>query len=449
MHDIPNMSSWLDRWASYVQPDAVLCYTHYLADSGRALFAGVPRHVVPPPSRLDRRGPAVGREQVRASLGVQPGQVVILCASRLEAWKGHRLLVQALAEMRDEPRWTCWIAGGPQRASEIAYDTALRDEVARLGLSERVHFLGQRTDMPDLLGGADIHCQPNTSPEPFGQVFVEALTAGLPVVTTDMGGGREIVTPDCGILVPPDPASVARSLRRLVVDDTLRTTLAQAAPARAKELCDPATRMHQLADVMVGLAASGLSSGTWRTATASHDPPLVVLVAEALAEMGCTFDDVVDLGCGRGAMARRLAGVYRRYLGCDAVRDPAFPDSPSVRFRAVDLARGPYPVDAASADVVLSATATERLADPRTLLREMARVVRPGGWVLVGAHRALGPPRQEALLRKAAVESGLVDIEVRSDRPSLFPLVAAIWPRGRRPRRRSFAKDLVLLARRP
>ena len=74
--------------------------------------------------------------------------------------------------------------------------------VARKGLAERVRFLGERADVPDLLGAADIHCQPNSSPEPFGLAFVEALHAALPVVTSDAGGAREIVTPACGVLVP-------------------------------------------------------------------------------------------------------------------------------------------------------------------------------------------------------------------------------------------------------
>jgi glycosyltransferase involved in cell wall biosynthesis len=69
------------------------------------------------------------------------------------------------------------------------------------------HFLGQRADVPHLLVAADIHCQPNIEPRAFGIAFVEALYAGLPVVTTAMGGGLEIVDESCGRLVAPDDAN--------------------------------------------------------------------------------------------------------------------------------------------------------------------------------------------------------------------------------------------------
>jgi glycosyltransferase involved in cell wall biosynthesis len=447
MHDIPDLTSWLDRWASTVQPDAVLCYTRYLADAGRALFPGVPRHVVSPPSRLDRRGPAVGRDQVRASLGVGPGQIVILCASRLESWKGHPLLIQALAMIRDDPRWTCWIAGGPQRTSEIPYATSLRDQVARLGLSDRVQFLGQRSDMPDLFGAADIHCQPNTSPEPFGQAFVEALGAGLPVITTDMGGGREIVTPSCGALVRPDPASVGAALRALVNDDARRAALAGAAPARARELCDPEQRMTELAGVMAGLIQPGAPAGGG-AASEDADPPMVAMAVEALAEANRTFDLIVEIGCGRGVLARRLAGVYRTYLGCDGLRDPAFPESASVCFRAIDVNRGPYPIEGASAEAVVAIGPLRELEDMGTLMREMARIVRPGGWVVVGAGRSAGRGMTASLLRRAALESGLADVDVRSNEPSRFPFVSAIWP-AQAALRANFTGAAVMTARRP
>ena len=63
---------------------------------------------------------------------------------------------------------------------------------------------------------ADIHCQPNTAPEPFGLVFVEALYAGLPVVTTALGGALEILTDACGVLVPAGDAP-ALTRRRFAV----------------------------------------------------------------------------------------------------------------------------------------------------------------------------------------------------------------------------------------
>ena len=82
----------------------------------------------------------------------------------------------------------------------MAYERELRAAAERLGIAARIKFLGQRDDVPSLMRAADVQCQPNAGPEPFGLVFVEALAAGLPVVTTRMGGPLEIVNASCGML---------------------------------------------------------------------------------------------------------------------------------------------------------------------------------------------------------------------------------------------------------
>jgi len=112
-----------------------------------------------------------------------------------------------------------------------------------------------------LLAAADIHCQPNRDPEPFGNAFIEALHAGLPVVSTRMGGAAEIVTEACGVLVEPaDAEGLAGALGRLVADPDARARLGAAGPSRAAELCDPARMLRRLADVLGGVA-DGSSRG--------------------------------------------------------------------------------------------------------------------------------------------------------------------------------------------
>ena len=97
---------------------------------------------------------------------------------------------------------------------------------------------------------ADIFCQPNTGPEPFGIVFIEALMAGLPVVTTQMGGALEIVDETCGLLCTPEPVKVARALERLVVDENLRRSLGREGPARARKICGEATALEALKNAL-------------------------------------------------------------------------------------------------------------------------------------------------------------------------------------------------------
>jgi glycosyltransferase involved in cell wall biosynthesis len=141
----------------------------------------------------------------------------------------------------------CWIAGGVQRPQEQAYLDELRQSCRDHGIADRVRFLGARSDVPDLLTAADIHCQPNLGPEPFGIAFVEALYAGLPLLTTALGAPLEIVDGKCGLLTPPgDAEALAEGLRGLLQDGERRRRMGAESPRRAAELCDPAARLRDL-----------------------------------------------------------------------------------------------------------------------------------------------------------------------------------------------------------
>src|SRR5262249_22168943 len=103
------------------------------------------------------------------------------------------------------------------------------------------------------MAAADVYCQPNVAPEPFGISYVEALASGLPVVTSNFGGGAEIVTPQCGLLAPAeDDAAVAGALRVLLAGNGKLQALSQAAPPRAVELCDPARQIARQAVALIG-----------------------------------------------------------------------------------------------------------------------------------------------------------------------------------------------------
>jgi glycosyltransferase involved in cell wall biosynthesis len=192
---------------------------------------------------------------MRARLGATDDTAVIVMASRLERWKGHVELLRALTTL--DGNWMMWIAGGAQRPHEQEYEAELRQLSAVPGLADRVRLLGDRSDVGNLLAAADIHCQPNSAPEPFGVAFVEALHAGLPVVTSDAGGAREIVTPECGLLVPAGDIEALRSaLAELVCNRERRAQLGAAGPRRARELCDPE---RQVALLESALAASPMA----------------------------------------------------------------------------------------------------------------------------------------------------------------------------------------------
>lgn len=248
----PLNDSWVDRWSRRLVPDLVLCNSRYTAGAVASLFEGVDVEWVYPPVRpAPSPVSAAIRAEVRSAVGTAPDAVVIAQASRLEPWKGHRSQLQALATLAAVPGWVLWVIGGAQRPIEAAYRAELETLASNLGIGDRVRFLGERDDVARLLSAADIYCQPNTEAEPFGIVFVEALAAGLPVVSTDLGGPSEVVDARCGCLVPPsDVGALAATLERLVTGPAARRTLGSAGPARASALTDPAGQMRKLADLI-------------------------------------------------------------------------------------------------------------------------------------------------------------------------------------------------------
>jgi glycosyltransferase involved in cell wall biosynthesis len=259
MHDAVIQRNWLVLWAALNPPDLIICNSRFTASTVRRMFKCVPFETLYyPVARRTAKLNSAQRERVRNGLKTASEAVVLMQSSRMEHWKGHTLLLDALAQIADIPQWVCWIAGGPQRPQEVSYERALRARASGLGLNGRVLFLGQRSDVPLLLGAADIFCQPNLRAEPFGIAFIEAMQAALPVVTTASGGPLEIIEGDCGALVEGnDAVSLAPVLRELIEDKGLRRILGSAASHRASQLCDPGRQLRLLHSTIRRISTSG------------------------------------------------------------------------------------------------------------------------------------------------------------------------------------------------
>jgi glycosyltransferase involved in cell wall biosynthesis len=229
LHDLASGRHWLERWASRTRPDFVFCNSALTERTLPNLYRGVASRVINPPHYLPRIGRRTNRGDVRKELRTPDDAVVIIQVSRMEAWKGHSFHLQALSRLKQSPQWMAWLVGGAQRPHELRYLNELQKQSVRLGVAERVRFVGQRSDVPSLLGAADIYCQPNSGPEPFGLSFIEALFAGLPVVTTAIGGALEIMNPSDAILVPPDSLrDLTAGLQSLIENPSLRSRLSDA-----------------------------------------------------------------------------------------------------------------------------------------------------------------------------------------------------------------------------
>ncbi len=179
--------------------------------------------VVPLGLDLDRFvHPSTGRAGLRASLDIPSGTPLLGIVGRLVPVKDHPTLFQALrflGEGNGSPHLIV-VGDGEQREG-------LEQLAHRLGLASRIHFLGWRDDLEAILGDLDvvICCSRN---EGTPVALIEAMAAGVPVLSTDVGGVGDLVDHGrTGWLVPPgDPAALAHGLRALLVDPALRARLA-------------------------------------------------------------------------------------------------------------------------------------------------------------------------------------------------------------------------------
>ena len=104
------------------------------------------------------------------------------------------------------------------------------EEAKALGIADRVHFLGLVKEMPVLMHSVDAYVFPSRY-EAMSLSLLEAMAAGLPVVTAHTAGGAEIITPECGIVLddPDDPQALAQAVGRLASDDAQRLAMGRAA----------------------------------------------------------------------------------------------------------------------------------------------------------------------------------------------------------------------------
>jgi glycosyltransferase involved in cell wall biosynthesis len=170
-------------------------------------------------------------DRVRAELGMQPGELLVVAVGNLVVRKGHRVLLEALHQLSANGTG-CWrlAVAGRGRLKE-----SLQQLAAEQGIGDRVHFLGHRDDVPDLLAAADIFAMPSLW-EGLPLAVLESMFAGKPIVASAVSGIPEAVTSgEEGLLTAPgDTEALAAALRQLLEDSALRDRLGRAARARAE-----------------------------------------------------------------------------------------------------------------------------------------------------------------------------------------------------------------------
>jgi len=184
--------------------------------------------------------PQTPRELWRARNGFSTDDTLFVCVARFAPQKNHALLINAFARgpAADPKAHLVLVGQGALRAQS-------QERVNRLGLTGRVHFLGLRTDIPDVLGAADIFVL-SSDYEGNPLSVIEAMAAGLPVASTAAGGVPELLQNGKeGLIVQPGQAEqLAEAMVTLLKDPELRKTMGAAAAARAKEKFDVAAMVN-------------------------------------------------------------------------------------------------------------------------------------------------------------------------------------------------------------
>lgn len=202
--------------------------SEYTARWVRAAAPGACLEVVHNPVDLERWDPArIDRTRARAALG-QAGERGLLLGvvAQLSPWKGQDTAIEALKLLREEDIDAHLLLIGSAkfvaratRFDNESYVAHLRKLVTDAGLDDRVSWLGEREDVPELVRALDVLLLPSWQ-EPFGRALIEAMALNVPVIATDVGGPAEIIEDGHeGYLVPPrEPEAWAQALRRFAED---------------------------------------------------------------------------------------------------------------------------------------------------------------------------------------------------------------------------------------
>jgi len=170
---------------------------------------------------------AAQRADIRRRLGVDDDAFVVGTIARLDPVKDLGTLIDAVGRLSGVPVVLMIIGEGPERQS-------LEQQVARVGIADRVRFLGQRNDAREWLAGCDLYVNSSIS-EGVSLTILEAMAAGLPVVATRVGGTPEVVDAASGRLIPArDSATLADTLVDLMTDTSRRCEMGRAARRRVE-----------------------------------------------------------------------------------------------------------------------------------------------------------------------------------------------------------------------
>ena len=239
--------------------NVVVANSRYTAESVRRAAPSARIEVVHNPVDLARFDPRlIDRERARSRLGLAGEREVLLgVVAQLSPWKGQHTAVEALRLVREQGLDAHLLLVGSAkfvaratRFDNEAYVAGLRAQIAAAGLDDRVSFLGERDDVPELVRRLDILLLPSEE-EPFGRALIEAMALGVPVLATDVGGPPEIVQDGReGYLLPPDrPEAWAQAILRIAASPDRGGAMGRAGRVRAEQEFSVQRHVQAMLDV--------------------------------------------------------------------------------------------------------------------------------------------------------------------------------------------------------
>ena len=236
---VENFSPWMERFHSWIINTRIT--TGLVAVSKRVReFAIVDEGIDPDKITVISNGIDLPLEinlsdkehiSLRQSLGVKPGDNLILNVGRLSQPKGHNFLIEAIPEVLEHYPNTVFVIAG-----DGYLRPTLEIKANELCVQDNVRFLGTRTDVPELMSIADLFILPSTR-EGLPIVILEALRAKLPVIATEVEGVEEIILDgENGLLVPPgNSKALSAATIKLLSNENFRNHIGSAGEQLVQE----------------------------------------------------------------------------------------------------------------------------------------------------------------------------------------------------------------------
>lgn len=225
------LQRFIVKWVTRYAVDHVVANSHATAASLAQLIKCDPAFIPVVYNGVDAREfdqvDATRIKEVRSLLGLADDARVVGLFGRLAPWKGQHVAIDALARI---PGLHLVLVGSALFGEE-AYEQTLKEQAARLGIADRIHFAGFRDDVPRWMRSVDLILHTSTVSEPFGRVIIEGMAAGRAVIAAAAGGVVEIIRHgENGLLVTPgDPAALADAIAALYAAPDVAQRLASRA----------------------------------------------------------------------------------------------------------------------------------------------------------------------------------------------------------------------------